>query len=90
MPKPTLLQFLPTPKTGTIAISTLTNLKKELPGSFIENLFSHNGSLYFTILKLTPSINGTNMLYFFLNLFINVTISASNPKGIYARIFLGL
>ena len=47
----------------------------------MENLFSLNGSLYFTILKLTPSINGTKILHFFRISLVNDPIFTSNFIG---------
>lgn len=56
-----------TPITGTIITSMLEKFKSELFGSLIEKFFLKIGNLYFTTLKLTPCINGTNRFPFFLN-----------------------
>ncbi len=59
-PKPILFSAPSTPMTGTMAKSTFFVCIKEFLGSLILKRLTYKGSLYLTILKLSPSINGTN------------------------------
>lgn len=58
-PKPILLNFESTPRAGTIAKSIFFITSRELPQLKILKAPCFKGNLYFTILKLISTINGT-------------------------------
>lgn len=59
LPKPTRLASASTPTTGTMATSTFFIFNNDFCGSLTPKLPTLRGSLYVTISKLSPTINGT-------------------------------
>lgn len=73
--------------TGTIAKSIFGLTAKEFFGSSMLNVFLLEGNLHFTILKLTPSINGTYTLHFLrLHVAIIPFVLASIGRETYSNI----
>ena len=81
LPKPTLLHAPSTPTTGAIIKSILFILNWLLRGSKIAYLLRFKGKRYFIILKLSSTIKGTNIVYFWRYRFISGVRSASIGMG---------